>query len=66
LQLEQGRLAAGAPADLALIDPDAPVKVDPAAFRSHTKNSPFKGRLLMGRVLRTIVGGKTVFAADMR
>jgi dihydroorotase len=63
LRLPQGRLAAGAPADLALIDPNAPVKIDPAAFRSHTKNSPFKGRLLMGKVLRTIVAGKTVFAA---
>jgi dihydroorotase len=63
LRLDQGRLAAGAPADLALIDPNAPVKIDPAHFKSHTKNSPFKGRLLMGKVLRTIVAGKTVFAA---
>ena len=62
LRLPQGRLAAGAPADFALIDPNAPVKIDPAAFRSHTKNSPFKGRLLMGRALRTIVAGETVFA----
>jgi dihydroorotase len=63
LRLPQGRLAAGAPADLALIDPNAPVKIDPLAFRSRTKNSPFKGRLLTGKVLRTIVAGKTVFAA---
>jgi dihydroorotase len=63
LRLPQGRLAAGAPADLALIDPNAPVKIDPATFKSHTKNSPFKGRLLMGRVLRTVVAGETVFAA---
>jgi dihydroorotase len=63
LRLEQGRLEAGAPADLVLFDPNAPVKIDPAAFRSHTKNSPFKGRLLMGKVLRTIVAGETVFAA---
>jgi dihydroorotase len=63
LRLPQGRLEAGAPADLALIDPNAPVKIDPATFRSHTKNSPFKGRLLMGKVLRTIVAGETVFLA---
>jgi dihydroorotase len=63
LRLPQGRLAAGAPADFALIDPNAPVKIDPTAFRSHTKNSPFKGRLLMGRVLRTVVAGESVFAA---
>jgi dihydroorotase len=63
LRLPQGRLAAGAPADLVLFDPDAPVKIDPATFRSHTKNSPFKGRLMMGRVLQTIVAGKSVFTA---
>jgi dihydroorotase len=63
LRLPQGRLAPGAPADLVMIDPNAPVKIDPTLFKSHTKNSPFKGRLLMGRVLRTIVAGKTVFAA---
>jgi dihydroorotase len=63
LRLPQGRLAAGAPADFALIDPNAPIKINPATFKSHTKNSPFKGRLLMGRVLRTVVAGETVFAA---
>ena len=63
LRLPQGRLAKNAPADLVLFDPAAPRKIDPAEFRSHTKNSPFQGRLLQGRVLRTVVAGKTVFAA---
>ncbi|HAH09525.1 MAG TPA: dihydroorotase [Alphaproteobacteria bacterium] len=63
LRLPQGRLAPGAPADLVLFDPDAPVRIDPQTFHSHTKNSPFKGRLMNGRVLRTIVGGRQVYAA---
>lgn len=63
LRLPQGRLAKGAPADLVLFDPGAPRKIDPAEFRSHTKNSPFQGRLMQGRVSRTVVAGKTVFQA---
>lgn len=63
LRLPQGRLAKGAPADLVLFDPAAPRKIDPSNFRSHSKNSPFKGRLMQGAVLRTVVAGKTVFSA---
>jgi dihydroorotase len=62
LRLSAGRLAKGAPADLILFDPGAPRKIDPVEFRSRSKNSPFKGRLMQGRVLRTVVGGTTVFA----
>jgi dihydroorotase len=63
LRLASGRLAAGAPADLVLFDPGAPRRIDPSDFHSHTKNSPFVGRLMQGRVVRTIVGGRTVFGA---
>jgi dihydroorotase len=58
-----GQLVKGAPADLILIAPNAPQKIDPARFRSRSKNSPFKGRLLQGEVLRTIVAGRTVYEA---
>jgi len=61
-----GRLAKGAPADLALIAANAPQKIDPAKFRSRSKNSPFKGRLLQGEVLRTLVAGRTVYEARTR
>ncbi|MDZ4868052.1 MAG: dihydroorotase [Alphaproteobacteria bacterium] len=64
LKLPQGRLAKGAPADLVLFDPSAPRKIDPTTFRSHSKNSPFQGRLLQGAVLRTMVAGQTVFQAN--
>jgi dihydroorotase len=63
LGLEAGVLAAGAPADLVLFDPGAPVKIDADRLRSKSRNSPFDGRLLQGRVSRTLVGGREVFAA---
>ena len=64
LKLPQGRLAKGAPADLVLFDLDAPWRVDVSAFHSKSKNSPFDGRPVQGRVLRTVVGGHTVYQRD--
>jgi dihydroorotase len=61
LGLDTGRLAAGAPADLALFDPDAPFVLDRFALRSKSRNTPFDRRRMTGRTLRTIVRGKTVF-----
>lgn len=61
LKLDSGRLAAGAPADLLLFDPDVPWRVDEAKFRSKAKNSPYDGRRVQGHALRTVVGGETVF-----
>ena len=63
LGLPAGRLAKGAPADLVLCDPDAPVVIDADKLLSKSKNSPFDGRRLQGRVLRTVVGGRTVYEA---
>jgi dihydroorotase len=64
LDLPQGRLAAGAPADLVLFDPTRAWVVDEDRFLSKSKNSPFGGRPVQGRVLRTLVDGRTVFAAE--
>jgi dihydroorotase len=61
LGLPQGRLAAGAPADLVLFDPDAPFLLDRARLQSKSKNTPFDGQRMEGRVLATFVGGKQVF-----
>ena len=61
LGLPQGRLAKGAPADLALIDLEAPWRIDEKRFRSKAKNSPFDGRPVQGRIVRTIVAGQTVY-----
>ena len=58
-----GRLAPGAPADLALFDPVAPLRVSPEALKSQGKNTPFAGYELPGRVRTTIVGGNVVYEA---
>ena len=63
LNLPQGRLAEGAPADLVLFDPDAPFQMDRFALRSKSKNTPFDGARMEGKVLATWVGGAQVFAA---
>lgn len=64
LGLAAGRLAEGAPADLILFDPATPVVVDAGTLRSKSRNSPFDGRRLQGKVLLTLVGGRKVFEAS--
>jgi dihydroorotase len=63
LKLPGGRLAKGAPADLVLADLDAPLVIDADKLISKSKNSPFDGRRLQGKVLRTLVDGRTVYSA---
>jgi dihydroorotase len=64
LGLPQGRLARGAPADLVLFDLDRAYSIDAGKLRSKSKNSPFDGRAVSGRALRTFVDGRAVFAAE--
>ncbi len=64
LGLPQGRLTVGAPADLILFDPDAPFLMDRFKLRSKSKNTPFDGARMEGKVLATWVGGVRVFAAE--
>jgi dihydroorotase len=59
--LPGGKLQKGAPADLILVDLDEPWVVNKDLLRSRSKNSPFDEAKMQGRVLRTIVGGETVF-----
>jgi len=61
LGLESGRIAEGAPADLILIDPHAPWVCDSDKLLSRSKNTPFDGRRMTGRAVKTICGGKVVF-----
>ena len=64
LGLDAGRLSAGAPADLVLFDPDAPFVLDRFLLRSKSKNSPFDGARLQGKVLATYVAGKPAFVRE--
>jgi dihydroorotase len=57
LGLPAGRLAVGAPADLALVDLDEPFVVDKRTLKSRSKNSPFDEARLTGKAVRTWVGG---------
>ncbi len=60
--LPGGTLKPGAPADLALVDLDEPWVVNESGIRSRSKNTCFEGARLQGRVLQTMVAGRTVFA----
>ena len=61
LGLDTGRLNRGAPADLVVFDPDAPFLMDRATLRSKSRNTPFDGARMQGRVLSTWVGGTCVY-----
>ncbi|VVM08427.1 dihydroorotase [Methylacidimicrobium cyclopophantes] len=61
LGLPGGTLTAGAPADLVVIDPNLEWIVDPQAFLSRGRNSPFAGWELRGRAILTMVEGKIVW-----
>lgn len=61
LGLDGGVLTVGAPADLCIFDPDVPYRIDQQKMTSSTLNTPFEGRPVQGRVLRTVVQGKTIF-----
>lgn len=61
LGLPCGRLAAGAPADLVLFDPDKPFILDRWTLRSKSKNTPFDGQRMQGKVMATYVAGRPVF-----
>ncbi|MEM9780349.1 MAG: amidohydrolase family protein, partial [Pseudomonadota bacterium] len=61
LGLPAGRLEVGAPADLIVFDPDAPFVLDRSTLRSKSKNTPYDGRRMQGRVLRSFVSGHEVF-----
>ncbi len=63
LDIEGGTLRVGAVGDVTIFA-DRPWTVDPAAFRSKGKNTPFAGMTLPRRAIATIVGGRIVFALD--
>jgi dihydroorotase len=61
LGIPGGTLRSGAPADLIVVDLDVPWVVDPTELKSKCKNTPFDEARMQGRVVRTIVAGRTVY-----
>ncbi len=61
--LPGGTLKPGAAADFILVDLDEPWIVSEAGIRSRSKNTCFEGARLQGKVLQTLVAGRTVFSA---
>jgi len=61
LGLPGGTLRNGAPGDVIVIDPDISWVLDPADLKSKCKNTPFDEARLEGRVIRTIVAGRTAY-----
>jgi dihydroorotase len=59
--LDAGTLAAGAPADLAVIDLDLAWTADEAGLRSRSRNTPFLGRALRGGAVLTLMAGRVTF-----
>ena len=59
-KLPGGSLATSAPADVVILDPDVEWTVDPKAFFSKSRNTPFGGRKVKGRAEVTIVRGRVV------
>ena len=61
LGVASGRIAPGAPGDLAIFDPQAAVRIAPETLKSQGKNTPFLGYELAGRVRYTVVAGNVVY-----
>jgi len=64
LGVQSGRLEVGAPGDIVVFDPDAPVRITAAGLKSQGKNTPFLGYELPGRVRATVVAGKVVYEQE--
>lgn len=63
-RLPGGSLKPGSPADVTILDLRRRVTVDPATFRSKSRNTPFVGFKLRGAPVATIVGGEIVWQID--
>jgi dihydroorotase len=61
LGIAGGTLNSGAPADVIVVDMDVPWMVDPNELKSKCKNTPFDEARMTGRVVHTIVAGRTVY-----
>jgi len=61
--VDKGTLGVGKQADITIIDPKAEYEIDVNKFRSKSKNCPYQGWKVTGKVEKTIVGGEIRFEA---
>jgi dihydroorotase len=66
LNMERGRLAVGAPADVTILDIERGWTYDVNRSASKSRNSPFDGRTFRGGPAATIVNGRVVWTAEER
>jgi dihydroorotase len=62
--VDKGTMSIGKQADVTIIDPDAEYKIDVNKFRSKSRNCPYHGWRVKGRVEKTIVSGEIRFSAE--
>ena len=62
--LNKGNLGVGKDADIVIFNPKTQYTIEPEKFKSRSKNSPYKGWKVRGKVLHTLVAGKTVYSAS--
>ncbi|MFQ5673823.1 MAG: dihydroorotase [Nitrospinales bacterium] len=60
--LDKGTLTPGKTADIVIFDPNAQYTIDASRFKSRSKNTPFNGRQVTGKVMHTLVGGTPVYS----
>ena len=61
--LDKGNLGVGKDADIVIFNPKTQYAIEPEKFKSRSKNSPYKGWKVRGKVLHTLVAGKTIYSA---
>ena len=61
LGLKEGQLRNGFPANFVIFDFNGTTMIDVNSFHSKCKNSPFDGRTVQGRILKTIVAGRIIY-----
>ena len=63
--MNKGRLEPGYDADLVLVDLNNPYTVDREKLHSKSKNSPYDGAELYGKICTTIKGGQITYQAEL-
>ena len=61
--IDKGTLSVGKQGDVTIFDPAAEYTVDTGTFRSKSRNCPYNGWKLKGKIEYTIVGGEIRFQA---